>query len=94
MTEFVGDVAAAAIFFPVMFGQAEMLGCSPMPFVVSLMLCVTFSYSSPIGSIQNMLVFGPGSFRFSDFARVGVWLHIVLLVAMLAVVNLLYPMYV
>lgn len=62
--------------------------------VVSLMLCVTFSYSSPIGSIQNMLVFGPGSFRFSDFARVGVWLHIVLLVAMLAVVNIMYPMYI
>ncbi|MBO4603117.1 MAG: anion permease, partial [Salinivirgaceae bacterium] len=94
VSEFVSDVGAAAIFFPVMYGQAEMLGCNPMPFVMSLMLCVTFSYSSPIGSIQNMLVFGPGSFRFSDFARVGVWLHIVLLVAMLAVVNIMYPMYI
>ena len=92
VSEFISDVATAAIFFPVMYGQATIMGCSPMPFAITLMLCVNFNYSSPIGSITNMLVYGPGSFKFSDFARVGVWLHIVLLATMLVTVNLIYPM--
>ncbi|MBP5360414.1 MAG: SLC13 family permease [Bacteroidaceae bacterium] len=92
VSEFASDVGTAAIFFPVMYEQALMMGCDPMPFVISLMLCVTLSYASPLGSIPNMLIYGPGSFKFSDFARLGVVLHIVLLCIALVVVNLIYPL--
>jgi di/tricarboxylate transporter len=40
-----------------------------------------------------MLVYGPGSFRFSDFARLGLFMHVILLTLMLVIVNLIYPMY-
>lgn len=93
VSEFVTDVGASAIFFPIMYQQAELLGCNPMPFVMSLMLCVTFSFASPIGSGTHMLIYGPGSFRFTDFARLGICMHIVLLAIALVIVNLIYPLH-
>ncbi len=94
VSEFVSDVGASAVFFPIMYQQAELLGCNPMPFVMSLMLRVTISFASPIGSNTHMLIYGPGSFRFTDFARLGIVMHIVLLIVALVTVSLIYPLYV
>lgn len=93
VSEFVSDVGSAAVFFPIVWQQAVMLGCNPMPFIMSLMLSVTISFASPIGSNTHMLIYGPGSFRFTDFARLGIWMHIVLLAVCLIIVNLIYPLY-
>jgi di/tricarboxylate transporter len=64
-----------------------------MPFVVSLMIAVTTSYSTPIGSSTHMLIYGPGGFRFTDFLRIGIWMHIILLAVNLLTVNLVYPIH-
>lgn len=93
VSEFVSDVGSAAVFFPIMWQQAIILGCNPMPFVMSLMLSVTISFASPIGSSTHMLIYGPGSFHFTDFAKLGFWMHIVLQAACLIIVNLIYPLY-
>lgn len=93
VSEFVSDVGSAAVFFPIVYQQAILMGCNPMPFVMSLMLSVTISFASPIGSSTHMLIYGPGSFRFTDFARLGVVMHVVLLAVMLVIVNLIYPLY-
>ena len=91
-SEFVSDVGAGAVFFPIVHQQALLLGCSPLPFVMSLMLSVTISFASPIGSSTHMLIYGPGAYRFTDFARLGLVMHIVLLAVMLVVVNMIYPL--
>ena len=93
VSEFVSDVGSSAVFFPIMFQQADLLGCNPMPFVMSLMLSVTISFASPIGSNTHMLIYGPGSFKFTDFARLGIVMHIVLLTLALILVNIIYPLY-
>ena len=93
VSEFVSDVGSSAVFFPIMYQQAEILGCNPMPFVMSLMLSVTISFASPIGSNTHMLIYGPGSFKFTDFARLGIVMHVVLLAIMLVLINLIYPLY-
>jgi di/tricarboxylate transporter len=94
VSEFVSDVGSSAVFFPIMYKQALLMGCNPMPFVMALMLSVTISFASPIGSSCHMLIYGPGSFRFTDFARLGIWMHIVLLAVALVIVNLIYPLYI
>ena len=94
VSEFVSDVGSSAVFFPIIWQQALLLGCNPMPFVMSLMLSVTISFASPIGSSTHILIYGPGSFRFTDFARLGVIMHVVLLALCLVLVNLIYPLYV
>jgi di/tricarboxylate transporter len=93
VSEFVSDVGSSVIFFPIVFEQSQLMGCNPMPFIMSLMLSVTLSFSSPIGSNTHMLVYGPGSFKFTDFARIGIWMHLLLLVVCLVVVNLIYPLH-
>lgn len=93
-SEFVSDVGSSAVFFPIIWQQAQLLGCNPMPFIMSLMLSVTISFASPIGSSTHILIYGPGSFRFTDFARLGVIMHVVLLALCLVLVNLIYPLYV
>ena len=91
LSEFVSDVGASAVFFPIMYHQAQLLGCDPMPFVMSLMLSVTISFASPIGSSTHMLIYAPGAFHFTDFARLGAIMHFVLLAVAITAVCLVYP---
>lgn len=92
VSEFVSDVGASGVFFPIVYREAIALGCDPMPFVISLMLAVTTSFASPIGSSTHMLIYGPGGFRFSDFMKIGIWMHVALLAANIFIVNLVYPL--
>jgi di/tricarboxylate transporter len=93
VSEAVSDVAACGVFFPIVYQEAIELGCDPMPFVISLMIAVTTSFASPIGSSTHMLVYGPGGFKFSDFLRIGFLMHVVLLAANLLIVNIIYPLH-
>ncbi len=93
LSEFVSDVGASAVFFPIMYQQALILDCNPMPFVMSLMLSVTISFASPIGSSTHMLIYGPGAFHFTDFARLGAMMHVVLLAVAITSVCIVYPLY-
>ena len=91
VSEFISDVGAGAVFFPIIYQQALLLGCDPLPFVMALMLSVALSFASPIGSTTHMLVFGPGSYRFTDFVRLGTVMHLVLLPILLLIITFIYP---
>ena len=71
ITEFISNTAAGAMFFPIMYNAAEKLGYEPFPFLVALMISVSSSFATPIGSPTHMLVYAPGGYRFSDFMRIG-----------------------
>ncbi len=92
LTEFISNTAAGTIFYPIVYQTAVSLGVNPLPFIISLMLAVSCSFATPIGSPTHMLVYGPGGYRFSDFLKIGVWMNIIILAVNLTVVNLLYPM--
>jgi di/tricarboxylate transporter len=64
--------AAAVIMFPIAITTAESLGVDPMPFVITLMLAASASFATPIGYQTNLMVFGVGGYRFSDYFRIGV----------------------
>lgn len=64
--------AAAAMVFPIAFSLAQGLGVNFMPFVVAIMIGASASFATPIGYQTNLMVYGPGGYRFSDFLRVGV----------------------
>jgi len=92
ITEFISNTAAGAMFFPIMYEAAEKLGYDPFPFMIALMISVSSSFATPIGSPTHMLVYGPGGYRFSDFARVGLLMNIIILAANILIVNLIYPL--
>ncbi|MEL6522775.1 MAG: SLC13 family permease [Pseudomonadota bacterium] len=76
LTELVSNNAVAVVVTPIAIGLAGALGYDPRPFVVAVMVAASASFATPIGYQTNMLVYGPGGYRFSDFLRVGVPLNI------------------
>ena len=92
ITEFISNTAAGAMFFPIMYEAAEKLGYEPFPFLVALMVSVSSSFATPIGSPTHMLVYGPGGYRFSDFMRIGLLMNIIILLANIFIVNIIYPL--
>ena len=92
ITEFISNTAAGAMFFPIMYEAAEKLGYEPFPFLVALMVSVSSSFATPIGSPTHMLVYGPGGYRFSDFMRIGLLMNIIILAANILIVNIVYPL--
>ena len=92
ITEFISNTAAGAMFFPIMYEAAEKLGYEPFPFLVALMVSVSSSFATPIGSPTHMLVYGPGGYRFSDFLRIGLLMNLIILAANIFIVNIVFPL--
>ena len=92
ITEFISNTAAGAMFFPIMYEAAEKLGYEPYPFLIALMISVSSSFATPIGSPTHMLVYAPGGYRFSDFIRIGLPMNFIILAANIFIVNIVYPL--
>ena len=92
VTEFISNTAAGAMFFPLMYEAALKLGFEPFPFLIALMISVSSSFATPIGSPTHMLVYGPGGYRFSDFIRIGLPMNLIILAANIFIVNVVYPL--
>ncbi len=92
ITEFISNTAAGAMFFPIMYEAAEKMGYDPYPFLIALMISVSSSFATPIGSPTHMLVYGPGGYRFSDFMRIGLLMNLIILAANIFIVNIIYPL--
>ena len=92
ITEFTSNTATAAIFFPITYNIATTLNANPLTFCVALMIAVSSSFATPIGSPTHMLVYGPGGYRFSDFMRVGFFMNLIILAASLFITPILFPL--
>jgi len=92
LTEFVSNTACAAILYPISISSATALGVDPLPFCIALMIAVSSSFATPIGSPTHMLVYGPGGYRFCDFIKIGLPMNFIMLAANLFIVLLLYPL--
>jgi len=86
ITQFMSDSATTALFAPVAIALAAALGRAPDAFVVTVAMAAVVAFLTPIGHHGNLLVYGPGGYRFADFVRVGAPLTVVaaLVVALLA----------
>jgi di/tricarboxylate transporter len=91
LTEVITNNAAAALMFPFCMAAAKQLDCSPLPMVIALTLAASASFMTPIGYQTNMMVFGPGGYRFSDFLRIGMPLNIVLWIVATLLVPIFFP---
>ena len=70
--------AAAVLMLPIAVAVAEQLGVSIMPFVIAVMLASSCALATPIGYPTNLMIYGPGGYRFSDYLRFGVPLSIII----------------
>ena len=68
------------------------LGANPPAFVMATVIAASTSFLMPIGHQVNVLVFGPGGYRFADYARVGVWLNLLLFILTALILPLIWPL--
>ena len=92
ITEFTSNTATAAIFFPIAYQTAVNMDVNPLTFCVALMVSVSSSFATPIGSPTHMIVYGPGGYRFADFARIGIPMNFIIWIANLFITLLLFPL--
>ncbi|MCK0743672.1 SLC13 family permease [Chromohalobacter nigrandesensis] len=70
-TELITNNAAAVLMFPVASAVADQLGVNFMPFVIAIMFAASASFMTPLGYQTNLMVLGPGGYRFVDYLRLG-----------------------
>lgn len=92
VTEFISNTACAAMFFPIAYQTAVTLGTNPVTFCIALMIAVSSSFATPIGSPTHMLVYGEGGYRFTDFMKIGLLMNFIILAANIFIVTLLFPL--
>ena len=92
LTELVSNNAVAVVVTPVAIGLAAALGIDPRPLVVAVMVAASASFSTPIGYQTNMLVYGPGGYRFTDFLRAGIPLNLSVGLLSAVLIPLIWPL--
>ncbi|MFI4897139.1 MAG: SLC13 family permease, partial [Phycisphaerales bacterium JB059] len=89
--QLVTNKAAAVLMFPITMAVAADMGVSPEPFVITLMLASACSFLSPVGFVTNLMVYGPGGYRFTDYIRLGLPLTIMVLILTLLIAPAVFP---
>jgi di/tricarboxylate transporter len=93
ITEPMSNAAATVLMVPIAIDIALELGANPQSFVLAVVIGASTSFLTPVGHQSNVLVFGPGGYRFSDFTRVGWLLNVILVVVALLVIPLFWPLF-
>lgn len=91
LTEVVSNAAATVLIVPIVIEVAQRLNAEPHTFVLAVVLAASTSFMTPIGHQCNVLIFGPGGYKFSDYARVGAGLNLIILFVAVLILPLLFP---
>lgn len=86
ITEFLTNNVAAVLVVPVALAVGDRLGVDPRVFAVTVAIAASASFATPVGYQTNLLVMGPGGYRFGDYLRVGLPLNLLVFAVALAVV--------
>jgi len=92
LTEIITNNAAAMIMLPIVLAITQALGLPELPFVLTLIMAASASFATPLGYQTNLMVYGPGGYRFSDFLRIGVPMNILIGVITVTVIAVMYPL--
>lgn len=92
LTELVSNNAVAVVMTPIAIGLGQALGVDPRPLVIAVMVSASASFATPIGYQTNMLVYGPGGYRFTDFMKVGIPLNLTVGLLASALIPFFWPL--
>ncbi len=85
--------AAAVLMFPIAMSTASELGVASRPFAIAVALAASASFLTPVAYQTNLMVYGPGGYKFSDYARLGAPLTLLVLGAIVLLVRFFWPLY-
>jgi di/tricarboxylate transporter len=91
LTELLSNTTAVVLAYPIALATAAQLGVDHMPFVVAATIAGSCGFATPLGYQTNLMVYGPGGYRFVDFLRFGAPLNLVVAVVALLVTPQVFP---
>ena len=89
----ISNLAAAVLLFPVAVAASQQLGADLIPFAVTLMIAASACFATPIGYQTNLMVYGPGSYRFADFIKIGTPLTVLVGITTIILVPIIWPFF-
>ena len=90
-TQVISNTATAVIIAPIALAAARDLQVEPYAFLMAVAIAASMAFASPVGSPSNTLVMGAGNYRFSDYAKVGIPLILVVAVVSVLLLPILFP---
>ncbi|MBY0499730.1 MAG: SLC13 family permease [Nitrosomonas sp.] len=92
LTEVITNNAAALLMLPIVLEITEKADLNNVPFVFAIMMAASASFATPLGYQTNMMVYGPGEYRFIDFLRAGIPMNIIAGVVTITVLLIGWPL--
>lgn len=92
LTEIITNNGAVALMFPIALSVAESQGIEARGLFIGITLAASMSLLTPIGYQTNLMVYGPGNYKFSDFFKVGFPLQVVLWIVVIVLAPIIWPM--
>lgn len=90
-TQFIPTAALVVLMAPIAFNTAIELGISPLAAMMALAMAASSSFASPVSHPANVMIMGPGGYRFTDYVKVGLPLTLVVLVLVVILVPIFWP---
>ncbi|MGY8780481.1 MAG: SLC13 family permease [Fidelibacterota bacterium] len=91
LTELSSNAATAIIMTPVVLAVTSQLGIDSRPFIFAVCFAASASFITPVGYQTNLMVYGPGGYKFSDYIKVGLPLALIMFVLALIFIPILWP---
>ena len=85
-TEFITNNAAAVLMFPIAVTVSEHIGVNHLPFIIAIMIAASASFITPLGYQTNLMVYGPGQYRFMDYVKLGLPLSLLVAATALSII--------
>jgi di/tricarboxylate transporter len=91
-TQILSNNATAVLIVPIAISTAQSLGVDPKPFIIAVCFGASACFATPIGYQTNLLIYGPGGYRFGDYLKMGVPLNLLVLLASSFFIPKIWPM--
>jgi di/tricarboxylate transporter len=92
-THLLSNNATAILLLPIAISTAQGLGADPRPFIIAVCFGASACFATPIGYQTNLLVYGPGGYRFSDYLKLGMPLNLLVLIMGSFFIPLMWPLF-